>query len=448
MIGKVLKNSSFERTLRYVSSKPGARMIGGNMAGRDFSELLREFWVARRLRRDVNRPVYHISLSLPHQDSLDDDSFSVLADRYLAAMILLSKRELLGDLDFVQHGLQADSAPFQAFKDKLQGFLEEELPCYPYVVFRHSDRTHQHIHIVSSRINLLSGEVVSDSFDYYRSQKVIRFLELEFGLTQLSSSWDVGRRSQTISQLERLSAGTPVMTRLQRLLDEVFEQSSTLSESIDKLLESGVSVSLNRLKGGKWGISYGLNGVVFPGYRLGNKYSLNGVKKRGLFVDEPRDYALIKRRLDQARKLRKLFPGLLSVWRYLESARISFVDGKNYRFSVWRVKDSQGNDRRIFAVYRKLYAKDSVPGVRGRDSVKVLSLECSTSYGGVKDVKHPIEFDLASLRIEDRDFERLSQGCEQFSRFSNVMMSLQKRTDQDTQKSIREKNIKDLLLQL
>jgi hypothetical protein len=56
-----------------------------------------------------------------------------------------------------------------------------------YAVVRHTDRDHDHAHIVASRVRL-DGTTVSDSWDYHRSEAAIRQLEQEYGLRSLHSS--------------------------------------------------------------------------------------------------------------------------------------------------------------------------------------------------------------------------------------------------------------------
>ena len=69
-----------------------------------------------------------------------------------------------------------------------------------YIVVRHNDTDHDHIHLVASRVRL-DGSCVHDSWDYQRSQKVIRELELQYNLEPVESSWEVESRPLTKGQL-------------------------------------------------------------------------------------------------------------------------------------------------------------------------------------------------------------------------------------------------------
>ena len=65
-----------------------------------------------------------------------------------------------------------------------------------FIISRHTDTEHPHIHILVSRISL-DDSVVSDSQDYKRQKVIMRKLEKEHGLVQVLSSHEVGRNSPT-----------------------------------------------------------------------------------------------------------------------------------------------------------------------------------------------------------------------------------------------------------
>ena len=153
MIGKQIKGRSFSKLLNYLFGKDGASLIGSNMEGTTPSGLAAEFRFCRQLNPRVSRSVYHVSLSLPHTEHLENDTWHEIAQKYLQAM----------------------------------GFDMNQ-----YVVVRHSDRDHDHAHIVASRVRL-DGTTVSDSWDYRRSEAAIRQLEQDYGLQSLHSSQEQDR---------------------------------------------------------------------------------------------------------------------------------------------------------------------------------------------------------------------------------------------------------------
>jgi hypothetical protein len=144
MIGKQVKGQSFRGVLNYLHHKEQAQLIGGNMVGQTPRTLAAEFGVARALNPQLTKAVYHASLSLPKEEQLDAERWNAIATDYMNGM----------------------------------GFQDSQ-----YVVYRHGDRDHDHIHIVASRIRITDGTTVSDSWDYPRSEKLIRALEKQYDLT-------------------------------------------------------------------------------------------------------------------------------------------------------------------------------------------------------------------------------------------------------------------------
>lgn len=263
MIGKQIKGRSFSKLLNYLFGKDGASLIGSNMEGLTPRELAAEFRFSQQLNPRVNRVVYHASLSLPQTEHLKNDTWHEIAKKYLQAM----------------------------------GFDMNQ-----YVVVRHSDRDHDHAHVVASRIRL-DGTTVSDSWDYRRSEAAIRQLEQEYRLQSLHSSQAKDSRSPTTGE-KRLLARTgeeSVRMQLQRSLNKATQSPLTMPQLIEQLQQKGVSVRVSNHNTGEIkGISYELNGIAFSGTHLGKAYTFVGLQKyRGVDYDSHRDNQLIKKLIEQ-----------------------------------------------------------------------------------------------------------------------------------------------------
>ncbi|BAZ34045.1 relaxase/mobilization nuclease family protein (plasmid) [Cylindrospermum sp. NIES-4074] len=270
MIGKQVKGKSFRGLLNYLFGKEGAKQIGGNMEGTNPRELAAEFRFSRQLNPKVSRAVYHASLSLPHNESLDDDTWHEIAQKYLQAM----------------------------------GFGMNQ-----YIVVRHVDREHDHAHIVASRIQL-DGTTVSDSWDYRRSEAVIRKLEQEYNLQSVQPSWEKDNRSQTTGERRQLArtGEESVRVRIQRSLDQATHDHPTMPELIERCLrpasptqQRGINVWVGYTRTGKVkGISYQLDGVAFSGTHLGKAYTFSGLQKhRGVSYIPKRDDKRIQKLMEQ-----------------------------------------------------------------------------------------------------------------------------------------------------
>ena len=263
MIGKQIKGRSFSKLLNYLFGKDGASLIGSNMEETTPRGLAAEFRFCRQLNPRVSRSVYHASLSLPYTEHLENDTWHDIAQKYLQAM----------------------------------GFDMNQ-----YVVVRHSDRDHDHAHIVASRIRL-DGTTVSDSWDYRRSEAAIRQLEQDYGLRSLHSNQEKISRSPTTGE-QRLLARTgeeSIRVQLQRSLDQATQSPITMPQLIGQLQQNGISVRIrDRQPGEITGISYELNGIAFSGTHLGKAYTFQGLQRyRRVNYDSHRDAELIKKLVEQ-----------------------------------------------------------------------------------------------------------------------------------------------------
>jgi Relaxase/Mobilisation nuclease domain len=289
MIGKVMHNSSFRATTRYVIEKSGATLIGGSIAGESVKELVAEFMWSNDLNPGLKHPVWHMSLSLPHDEHLSDDQFSDLATQYFAGMVLLAD----------DHKLVADRDRFRQRRDE---FVLDGLSEYQYLVARHSDQEHDHVHIVASRINLNTGNGVELWRDKTRNQKILRCLEVEYGLTSVQNSWEVGKKSATKGQLEKqaTTGEAAIQSRLQDLIEQAAIGQPEMPLLFERLMRQGVEVRHGWTRTGKSkGISYSLEDVAFAGNQLGNRYSFPGLQKHlGVDYQTERDDERLRSLMD------------------------------------------------------------------------------------------------------------------------------------------------------
>ncbi|NJM89262.1 MAG: relaxase/mobilization nuclease domain-containing protein [Hydrococcus sp. RU_2_2] len=251
MIGKQVKGTSFRGVLNYLAAKEEAQLIGGNMVGKTPRFLAAEFKVARELNPNLKKAVYHASLSLPKTERLDNESWRAIASDYIKGM----------------------------------GFEGSQ-----YVVYRHTDKQHDHIHIVASRIRLSDGTTVSDSWDYRRSETLIRDLEQKYQLTVAPSSDQKLERGQTTGekrQTERTGEES-IRLKLQEILVRATEKPTIMPQLIERLKNWGVDarVSFTREEKIK-GISYSLDGIAISGTHLGKAYTFPGLQKHRGVIYEP-----------------------------------------------------------------------------------------------------------------------------------------------------------------
>ena len=263
MIAKAVKGKGFRGALEYDLGKDGGQMLDTNMSGENPRELAAEFGEIRKLRPSLGKAVLHVSLSAAPGEKLTDDQWREVGQRYMVEM-----------------GLEKNQ----------------------FVVTRHTDTEHEHIHILANRIRF-DGSVTSDSQDYKRQEAVMRELERDYGLHRVAPSADAGRRAPTKGEIEEgVRTGQPsARQQLQQLCDGAAKGCHSFTDYLERLEAVGVElVPVAQLEGAKLsGLSYRLDGVVMKGSDLGKAYSPAGLAKRGVTYEQDRDFEAIRRSIER-----------------------------------------------------------------------------------------------------------------------------------------------------
>lgn len=263
MIAKAVKGRGFRGVLNYDLNEEKGEMLETNMAGQNARELAQEFGEIRKLRPNLNKAVLHVSLSAAIGDELSNEQWREIGRTYLKGM----------DLDNNQ-----------------------------FVMTRHTDTDHDHIHIVANRIKF-SGEVTSDSQDYKRQEVIMRQIERDYGLQQVAPSKDADRNAPTKNEIERsLRTGEPsTRQQLQQLCDGAAINCKSFTEYAERLDAAGVElIPVAQLAGEKLsGISYRLDGETMKGSDLGKGYSPAGLAKKGITYEKSRDFEAVSRNIER-----------------------------------------------------------------------------------------------------------------------------------------------------
>jgi hypothetical protein len=264
MIAKAIKGKGFRGALEYDLSKEDRRILDTNMTGDGARELAAEFGEIRKLRPGLSKAVLHVSLSAAPGEHLTDAQWTEIGQRYLNGMGL----------------------------DRNQ-----------YIITRHADTEHEHIHLLANRIQF-DGAVTSDSHDYRRHEILMRAIERDFGLRQIALSADVERRAATKGEIEEgLRTGKPsTRQQLQQLCDAAAQDCSGFAQYAERLDAAGVElVPVTQLDGTKLsGLSYRLDGVMMKGSDLGKRYSPAGLAKHGVSYVKERDYEAVGRCIERS----------------------------------------------------------------------------------------------------------------------------------------------------
>ncbi len=249
MIAKCIKGTGFRGAIEYDLQPHKSLLLETNMAGRNPRELTKEFGAIRVLRPKLSKAVCHVSISLSPEESLTDDQWRHVAQTWLQGM-----------------GFEANQ----------------------YVVSRHTDAAHSHIHILVNRVTF-DGQVVSDAYDYKRQEPIMRALEQELGLQQVLSSRDSPCCALRKGEVEKaLRTGEkPVRLELQDAVTDALRDSPCLDTFTERLAQKGISVKLNQSSTGRVsGISFAQDGIAFKGSKLGKAFTWNALQERGLRYEQ------------------------------------------------------------------------------------------------------------------------------------------------------------------
>ena len=275
MIDNKIKGKSFSDCVKHAMNEPSAEMLDTNMSGRNALEMIAEFQLGRLLNFNVKNIVFHASLSASPGEELSNDTWKGFARDYLEGM----------------------------------GFDDNQ-----YIVVKHhkpkdnGKHDHAHVHIIASRVKL-TGQCVNDSWDYIRSNNLMRELEQKYDL--ISTPHHLGnqkekrsstkgekqlikRQQQEFEEGKRSEPPQPsARMKLQALIDELTQQPTTMTDLINKLQSVGVEVRIRQTNNNViQGISFAHPDWKhgFKGSDLGKHYTWTGLQThKGVSFDPVRD---------------------------------------------------------------------------------------------------------------------------------------------------------------
>jgi len=258
MTADQVKGRGFRGALRYNLEKVEngvAEILDTNFSALTERHIMKEVSMIKSLRPNLQKYFYHTSLNFPPQENLSNEVMLAIAKDYL----------------------------------ERNGFTQHQ-----FIVFRHRDADHPHLHILVNRIGF-DGKALSDSQDFARSEKIIRQLEIKYNLTKVQSSSLSQERAMTKNELEMMKRTDEISTKmkLQTLLKSVLNRHLKTDEFIKLLEARGVNILFNQAKTGfVSGISYGYEGMIFKGAALGNAYKWSSIKSV-ISYEQERDHTAI-----------------------------------------------------------------------------------------------------------------------------------------------------------
>ncbi len=261
MTANMTKGKGFRGALRYNLEKVAkgvAEVLDNSFVNVTEKAILKEIQMVKVLRPNLRKFFYHTSINFPPGENLSN------------TLMLQIGQEYLRESGFTQH---------------------------QYIMFRHYDANHPHLHILVNRIGY-DGKVLSDSNDFANCEKILRGLEKKYNLTEVMSSKQALKRAVTKDEVEMMKRTQSPSDKvcLQKIIIDVLNSKPKTSCSgfIQSLQKKGVHVQFNVASTGYVsGISYSFRNLIVTGSTLGNDFKWTTLRNK-LDYQQERDRTIIQ----------------------------------------------------------------------------------------------------------------------------------------------------------
>ncbi|MBL7967576.1 MAG: relaxase/mobilization nuclease domain-containing protein [Prolixibacteraceae bacterium] len=225
MIAKIVQGQGFRGVIGYVLEKEKASLLyAEGVRIKDKESIVKSFIAQQKLNPKIAKPVAHISLDFSTQDK------NRLTDQFMAGMAL-------------------------EYMEKM-GYGNTQ-----YIIARHHDTDHPHIHIVINRIDN-NGKRISDQNEKLRNTRVCMELTKKYGLYIASGKENVKEH--------RLKEPDKTKYEIYHALKSAIPNCKNWKELRSELLKSGITTAL--IKNGETekiqGVRFGKNEYEFNGSKV------------------------------------------------------------------------------------------------------------------------------------------------------------------------------------
>jgi hypothetical protein len=235
MVAKIVKGKSFKGVVNYVLNRAKqTELIAANGVRLKSKEsIIRSFVAQSELNPKVSKTVGHISLDFSAQDrdKLTNAKMVQIAKEYMTKM----------------------------------GIADTQ-----YIIGRHYDKEHPHIHIIFNRVNN-EGKTISDKNDRYRSEKICKKLTEKHGLYFAQGKENV--------KTHRLKEPDKTKYEIYDALKATVPKCKNWKELDNELKKQGITISL-KYKGNTdevQGIRFEKNGYTFNGSKIDRQFSYSKI---------------------------------------------------------------------------------------------------------------------------------------------------------------------------
>ena len=235
MMAKIVKGKSFKGVINYVldKTKQTELLTAEGVRYKSRESIIRSFVTQAGLNPKVSKTVGHISLDFSAQDK----------DKLTNAKMVQIAKE---------------------YMEKM-GITDTQ-----YIIGRHHDKEHPHIHIVFNRIDN-NGKAISDKNDRYRSEKICKELTEKYGLYFAQGKENVKRH--------RLKEPDKTKYEIYDALKATVPKCKNWKELTDALKKQDITMNF-KYKGNTneiQGVRFEKNGYVFNGSKIDRQFSYSKI---------------------------------------------------------------------------------------------------------------------------------------------------------------------------
>jgi hypothetical protein len=239
MVGKQISGKSFGGCIKYVLNRKEAVLLEAHgVRMQNLNQMIQDFNIRRSMNPNLGKAVGHLVLSWSKEDQ-PMLSPAIMAER---------AREYL----------------------KLMDIKNTQ-----YVIVRHTDREHPHLHIVFNRVDN-NGKTISDSNNYKKNIKACKEITIKYG-------YHVGEGKQGVNR-EKLKGKEQVRYRLFDAISKAAKTSTSWQQLEDSLTRHGIAI-LYKYRGGTTEIQ-------------GISFSQGELKMKGSAIDRNCSFANLNKQLE------------------------------------------------------------------------------------------------------------------------------------------------------
>lgn len=238
MIAKIVKGQDFAGVVNYIlDKKKGTELLDSEgLRLKNKEAMIESFSQQSELNPRISKPVYHISLSFSAKDKwfLSNELMVNIARQYMCRMNICETQ---------------------------------------FMVARHFDKEHPHIHLVINRVDY-HGKTISDRNDRIRSEKICKNLTKQHGLYFAKGKEQV--------KVNRLHEPDKSKYEIYNALQKYVPESGDWLELAMNLKEQGISIDF-KTKGKTTevqGVRFIKNGLSFNGSKIDRQFSFLKIDAR------------------------------------------------------------------------------------------------------------------------------------------------------------------------